>query len=202
MHIRMTTIRGDASKQQAAVDMAEGKGRAAIEATPGNKGFATMTGSDGTLIGASLWESAEAAAASEGQLSALRDEISSVVGGTVTVETYEVVAARRLSMPSPGAVVRVLRIEIDPAALDGAVTSYREKILPRILESPGLCSALLVLDRAAGRGVGISTWEDETAVEKAQHLLDELRAETTQSTGARFAPAEYYTMVRTTAQLD
>ncbi len=202
MHIRMTTIRGDASKLQAAVDLAESKGRAAIEATPGNKGFATLTSSDGTLIGASLWESAEAAAASQGALSALREEIAGVVDGSVTSETYEVAVSRRLSMPPPGAVVRVLRIEFDPAALEGALASYKEDTLPRILESEGLCSVLLVVDRAAGRAVGISAWEDKTAVEKAQHQLDQLRADVAQSTGARFAPAEYYAMVRTTAQLD
>lgn len=202
MHIRMTTIRGDASQLQAAVDLAENKGRAAIEATPGNMGFATMTGSDGTLIGASLWESAEAAAASQGALSALREEIASVADGSVTAETYEVAVARRLSMPPVGAVVRVLRIEIDRAALDGAVASYREAVLPQVLESAGLCSALLVVDRAAGRAVGISTWEDETAVEKSQHMFDQVRAEVTQSTGASFAPVEHYTLVSSTAQLD
>ncbi len=202
MHVRMTTIRGDASKQQAAVDVAENQGRAAIEATAGNKGFATLTGSDGTLIGASYWESAEAEAASRESLSALRGEVAAAVGGTASVETYEVAVARRISVPPAGAVVRLLRIEIDPAAIDGAVASYRDEILPRIVDTGGLCSAQLLVDRSAGRAVGISAWEDETAVEKAQHMLDQVRADVTQSSGARFAPVEYFTLVRSTVQFD
>ena len=202
MHVRMTTIRGDASKQQQAVDVVENKGRAAIEATPGNKGFTTLIGPEGSLIGASFWESAEAEAASRESLAALREEIADVFGGSATVETYELAVARRLSMPPSGALVRMLRIELEPAAVDDGVASYRDEVLPRLVDSPGLCSALLLVDRSAGQAVAFSSWEDEVAVEKAHHLLDQVRADVTRSLGARFAPAETYTMVRSTAQLD
>ena len=202
MHVRMTTLHGDASKQQKAVDVVENKARAAVEAAAGNRGFATMTGPGGTLIGASFWESAEAAAASQESLSELREEMADLAGGTATVETYEVAVARRLSMPPMGALVRMLRIEIDPAAVDAGIAEYRDQVLPRLVDAPGLCSALLLVDRAAGRAVGFSTWEDEVAAEKAQHTLDQVRADVADSTGARFSPVENLTMVRSTAQLD
>lgn len=201
MHVRMTTIRGDASKLQAAVDAVE-RARAVIEAAPGNKGVAAVTGADGVLIGLSYWESAEAEAASRRSLAALRDEAAATAGGTASVEVYELAVARRISVPAPGALARIVRVHTDPARLDGAIAHYRDRVLPLLLDLPGLCSVQLLVDRASGKAVGISGWEDEVAAEKALHALDEVRAEAEAAIGAPVAEPEVYTLVRTTAQLD
>lgn len=202
MHVRMTTIRGDASNLQAAVDAAENRARPAIEAAPGNKGFATLTGAGGTFIGASYWDSAQAEAASREALTALREEVAATVGGILAVETYEVAVARRITMPAAGAIVRLLRVEIDPSGLDGAIAHYRDHVLPVFAELPGVCSLQLLVDRTAGKAVGISAWDDEIAIEKAQHAMDEARAEVAKATGAKFSDPERYTLVRTTLQID
>lgn len=132
----------------------------------------------------------------------MRDAVVAAAGGTASVEAYEVVVARRFTMPAAGAVVRLLRIEIPPAAIDDAITLYRSDVLPVLEAAEGLCSLQLLVDRSAGRALGISAWEDEVAVEKALHALDEPRARVVQATGAASAPAEYYTLVCSTAQLD
>lgn len=201
MHVRMTTIRGDASKLQAAVDVAE-RASAAIEAAAGNKGFAAVTNTDGVLIGLSYWESAAAEAASRQALGALRDEVAAAAGGTVSVEVYELAVARRISVPAPGALGRIVRVQTDPARLDGAIAHYRDRVLPVLLDQPGLCSVQLLVDRATGKAVGISGWEDAVAAEKALHALDEVRAEAEAAIGGPVAEPENYTLVRTTAQLD
>lgn len=69
-------------------------------------------------------------------------------------------------------------------------------------ELPGVCSLQMLVDRAAGRAVGISAWDDDIAVEKAQHTLDEARAQVVEATDAQVADPELYTLVRSTLQLD
>lgn len=203
MYVRITTIRGEADKVDAAVDYAENTARPAVEATAGNKGFATLTDrAAGVLIGVSLWDSAEAMAASQQSLSDARDAAAAAASGTASIENYEVAVAERRSVPETGAVVRMLRTEISPDQIDDGIALYRSEVLPVIESATGLHSATLLLDRDTGKGISVSAWDNEASISKMRGSLDETRARVTEKVGAAFTDAETYTLVRTTAQLD
>ncbi len=60
MFARYTTFRGDPDKLETAIEYVDGEGRAAIEATQGNLGFAVVADpAGGRQIGASYWASRE-----------------------------------------------------------------------------------------------------------------------------------------------
>jgi heme-degrading monooxygenase HmoA len=203
MHIRLTTIRGDAAELDAAVDYAENTARAVVESTPGNKGFTTLINrSTGVVLGASLWDSAEALASSEQSLSDTRDRVAAARHGSATIEHYEIAAAERVKIPAAGAVVRMRRSTMAPDKIDDGIAMFRAEALPAITSAPGACSALLLVDRETGTGITVTAWDDESALSRIEDRLDETRARAAEKVGLEFTDVATYTVVNTTAQLD
>ena len=84
MFARYTTVRGDPDKLEAAIDYVDGEARAAVEATPGNLGFAVVADpAGGRLIGASYWDSRESMTNSESALAKVRAGAAKTAGGEV-----------------------------------------------------------------------------------------------------------------------
>lgn len=203
MHARVTTISGDPAKVAAATEEAVTNAGAAIEATAGNRGFAILNQPDtGTVIGISLWESAEAAAASAESLAQQRDAVAAAAGGSASVETYQVAVSRRLAPSPAGGATRMLRLQISPDRIEEGIAMYRDDLLPTLTSAAGLCSAVLLIDRGTGRGLGATTWQDQAALDAAIPRLDDARNLVADKLGASFVAAELFTMVRSTAQLD
>jgi heme-degrading monooxygenase HmoA len=206
---RFTTLRGDPNKPDSAatmatvVDQVDGESRAAVEATPGNRGFAVLADPrHATIIGASYWDCATSMRASHGTLASLRDAAVSTLGGDgVGVERYEVAVAFRHTIPSRGSVVRLSRSRIDPTRIDEADVLMYEEVLPRVKGANGLCSFQLLRDRESGAGMIITTWENQAAAEAFAPVAEQLRARASDRIGLRFEPPETLEMVRTTAQL-
>jgi quinol monooxygenase YgiN len=66
MYARYTTVRGDPSRIDAALQRVDGQVRDSVEATQGNRGFAVLADAEGgRIVGASYWDSAESLRASE-----------------------------------------------------------------------------------------------------------------------------------------
>lgn len=204
MHVRLTTLHGDKNTVEAGVDYIEGTARAAVEAAAGNLGFATFTdAASGVVVGASYWDGAESRAASESALEHIRAGLAEAGGGGITVENYEAAVTKRVSIPAAGAVVRILRAEADSSELDAMIEFYRSDLLPTFAAAAGLCSAQLLVDRASGKGLGVSSWEDEEALTNARALLEQAgAAASARVSSLRFTGTELYTMVNTTVRLD
>jgi heme-degrading monooxygenase HmoA len=203
MFARYTTVRGDPSKIDAAIDLVDGATRTSVEATEGNLGFGVLADTKGgRLIGASYWDSAESMRASEAPLAATRASAAAALGGEASIERFEVTLGFRHSIPGRGAVVRLSHLEVDPARVDEAISLMHEETAPRVKGADGLCSVQQLLDRETGAGMIVTTWENQAAVEAFWPVAEQLRARAGDRVGVRFDDLDTYTMIRTTVRLD
>ena len=93
------------------------------------------------------------------------------------MERFEVVVGFRHSIPARGAVARISRFEVEPARVDEAITSMSEESVPRVKGADGLCSFQLLLDRDTGRGMVVSSWENQAAADAFWPTAEQLRAQ-------------------------
>jgi heme-degrading monooxygenase HmoA len=203
MFARYTTVRGDPSKLDAAIDYVDGEARAAVEGTEGNHGFAVIVDAEGgRLVGASYWDSAESMRAAEEKLADTRAAAGEAMDGEVSIERFEVALGFRHSIPARGAVVRLSRLEVDAARVDEAISSMREDTVPRVKGAEGLCSFQLLLDRHTGAGMIVTAWESREAADAFWPTAEQLRARASDRVGVRFTGPDTLTMVRSTVRLD
>jgi hypothetical protein len=201
MFVRINTIYGDKDKIDEAIDYIEESDRPVVEASAGNGGLATFVDRDGGLIvAASYWD--EPLHSSEAALTRVREGASAIANGNLTTESYEIVADAEMAAPPPGAAVRMTRMQIELARIEGMIAFVRDEFLPRVTTFGGLCSAQLLLDRSSGECVVMSVWADDHSAEKARGALEQqllLRA------GSRFGAMhlrlESYAMIGTSMQL-
>ena len=99
MHVRMNMLAGDPARLDEATRYLEGTVRPDVEAQHGNRGLACLTNAGlGVCMVASYWDTLDAMTASEQAVQVSRKEVTELLGGTVTVEHYEVpVFVRRSS---------------------------------------------------------------------------------------------------------
>jgi quinol monooxygenase YgiN len=203
MFARYTTVRGDPSKLDAAIDYVDGEARAAVEGTEGNRGFAVVIDAEGgQLLGASYWDSAESMRGAEEKLADSRAAAAEAMDGEVSIERFEVALGFRHSIPARGAAVRLSRFEVDPARVDEAISLVREENVPRVKGAEGLCSYQLLLDRQTGAAMVVIAWESQEASDAFWPTAEQLRARASDRVGVRFTGIDSFTMVRTTVQLD
>ncbi len=202
MFARYATVRGAPDKIEAAIEYTDGEARAAVEAAPGNLGFAVVADpAGGRLIGASYWDSRESMTKSESAFGKVRAGAAKRAGGEVSVERFEVVEGFRHSIPARGALARLSRFQVEPARADEAIARMREESVPRVKGADGLCSFQLLLDRDSGNGMVVSAWENEDAANAFWPTAEQLRARATEEAGVRFLEPENYTMIRSTVRL-
>ncbi|WP_102126510.1 antibiotic biosynthesis monooxygenase family protein [Deinococcus planocerae] len=63
---------------------------------------------------------------------------------------------------------RVVTVQIRPAKMRGAVLIYREVVLPLLQAQPGLCEARLLTDEHTGRGLLVTLWANEAAMQAVE----------------------------------
>jgi heme-degrading monooxygenase HmoA len=203
MFARYTTMRGDRDKIEAAIEYVDGEARAAVEATPGNLGFAVAADpASGLLIGASYWDSRESMAAAESPLAESRARAADTAGAEMSIERFEVVAGFRHSIPARGALLRLSRFLVEPARVDEAITNMREGSVPRVKGADGLCSFQLLFNRDTGHGMVVSSWENLTAADAFWPTAEQLRALATEHAGVQFLDVENCSVIRTSVRLD
>lgn len=77
-----------------------------------------------------------------------------------------------------------------PEDVQEAIVHYQEGI-PSVREIPGNQGAFLLVDRSAGRGVGVTLWESEAAMHASRKRADELRQQA-QEPGGEGGPVDEY----------
>ena len=165
MHVRMNMLAGDPARLGEATRYLEGTVRPDVEAQHGNRGLACLTNAGlGVCIVASYWDTLDAMTASEQAVQVSRKEVTGLLGGTVTVEHYEVPVFVRRSRPQGGAGVRLSRVDCAPASIDAVIEEFRNTGVPALTAMPGLCSAHMMTDRATGRCIVITAWDDMDAL--------------------------------------
>jgi heme-degrading monooxygenase HmoA len=145
------------------------------------KGYSGTTASadrDGEVLGIlSLWETEADRDASFGPLAELRQQGLDVVGGELTVESFEQLVEEMKSPPTAGSALMVTRISMDPAKIDENLVFFKSEVVPRISAAPGFLALRNMMDRKTGRGLVGSAWADEDAMKQAAAQAEARRDE-------------------------
>jgi len=199
MYARVNIIFGKKDRVDDGIAHLEGSDRAAVEATDGNRGLTTLVDREGgVIVAVSYWD--EPAHSSEASLTRAREGAAAAAGGDLVVESYEVAAAERMSVPAPGAVVRMARVQLEPARIADGLAFIRENVMPQLQIGAGFCSAEVLIDQRSGNGVFVTVWAAEDSAARAETVLDQLRDEAVERVGAKFPRTETYALVRTSVQ--
>lgn len=71
------------------------------------------------------------------------------------------------------------------------VQQYQEA-LSRFRQIPGNQGAFLLIDRRAGKGIGLTLWESEQAMTDSREQADQLRQQAAEQAGGRIESVEEY----------
>jgi len=139
-----------------------------LNAQKGYRGLMVSTDrSNGVLGILSLWETEADREASDGALAKNRQEGLNIIGGELTVETFEQLLAEISAPPSQGSPLMVTRISMEPTKIDEHFAFFRSEVVPRIKSSPGFRSLRNMINRQTGHGIVGTVWADQEAMKSA-----------------------------------
>jgi hypothetical protein len=87
---------------------------------------------------------------------------------------------------------RISTIEGDPGKVDDAIATINEKVIPTLKGLAGFKSATFMVDRSAGKLVGIAYWETEAALKDSGETVHSSRSEVADSLGGKIVSVESY----------
>ncbi|HYO05239.1 MAG TPA: hypothetical protein VET27_26670 [Mycobacterium sp.] len=186
MYARTTTIGAMPSSVDAGIAYVRDAVMPKLEGLEGHIGISVLADrSSGRCITTSAWESEEAMRASTEAVQSLRSRAAEIMGGSPTVDEWEIAVLHREHAAGDGACVRVTWVKVDPAQVDPGIEMFKTTVLPALEELEGLCSASLLVDRASGRAVSSAAWDSVEAMERNQDRLDALRASASRDADAQ-----------------
>jgi len=198
MHARVNMMAGDPALLTDATRYLEGTVRPHVESQHGSRGLACLVNAElGTCVVASYWDSLDAMTASEHAVQVSRKEMTERLRGSVTVEHYEVPVFARRSRPERGAGIRLARIECPPGNIDAFIQEFRGSGIPALMDMPGMASAHLLADRATGRCIVVTGWEDMAALAANRAATARARADVSENLRLQLRSVEEYTLVFT-----
>jgi heme-degrading monooxygenase HmoA len=86
---------------------------------------------------------------------------------------------------------RATTLQGSPENVETGVQQYRDA-LSRFRQIPGSQGAFLLIDRRAGKGIGVTLWESEQAMTESREQADQLRQQAAQQAGGRIESVEEY----------
>ncbi len=139
----------------------------------------------GRCIATTAWESEDAMHDSRMPVRSLRDGLAEALNGQVeNIEEWEVAVMHRDHLAGASACTRCTWIQVDPAAVDLAIHTFKSSLLPQFEKIEGFRSASLFVDRETGRGVGSTVWSSREELDNSRPLVDRMRADAIRTMGA------------------
>jgi heme-degrading monooxygenase HmoA len=185
VYARSTTIQAQPSSIDAGIAHVRDVVMPALQEIDGCVGMSLLVDREsGRCIATSSWETQEALHASAERVRPVRDSAAQALGGSPTVDEWEIAVLRRDHHSGPGACVRATWLRVRPDQFDRAIEFYRESVLPAIEELEGFCSASLMLDRASWRAVSSSTFDSLEAMQRNEEQARSLRTARLRDLGA------------------
>jgi heme-degrading monooxygenase HmoA len=137
----------------------------------------------GRCIATTAWEDEAAMRAGERPVESIRQEAAEHFGGSVVkVERWEIAYMHREHRAAEGARVRCTWLRLPD--VERGLDAFRTRVLPRVEEMEGFCSASFFLDRESGRAVSAIAWDGQDALDHTRDQMAELRSSITSTLGA------------------
>jgi quinol monooxygenase YgiN len=170
MYARSTTFHGKPENIDAGIKFFKTEAAPALYQIDGCRGLSLLVDRQtGECIATSSWESEETMLASDKQLRPIRDRGRDVLGGPMQIDAWEVAVMHR---SHHGECCRVSWMKGD---VDAMIGTFRVGILPQLEQTPGFCSASLLVDRSSALGCVTTAWEDRPAMEASRLEADQMR---------------------------
>jgi quinol monooxygenase YgiN len=171
MYARSTTFHGRSEHIDAGIKFIKSEAAPVLYRIDGCRGLSLLVDRQtGDCIATSSWESEETMLASDKQLRPIRDRGRDVFGGPMEIDAWEVAVLHRTHH---GKCARVSWLNGD---LDAMIGTFRVGILPQLEQTPGFCSASLLVSPSSGLGCATTAWDDQTAMEASRLAADEMRS--------------------------
>ena len=110
-----------------------------------------------------VWETAADRDASDGVLAQTREEGRAVVGGELSVETFEQAVMDIAEPPAIGSGLYIRWSRIELAKIDDNLDSFKRDILPLLKQQPGYRAMRQLINRQTGDSINGTVWADEAA---------------------------------------
>jgi len=168
LHVEVSRITADPGRLADAVRYLTSEARPAVERQPGNLGTSLLLDPEAGAAGfESFWASSSALTDSEGVIAASAREAARQAGGTATRGRYAVLVFEHQAPWRGGQGVRVTPMDVEPSMLssvEDAIAWYGDTAVPVLADTSGFCVALLYADRASGRVISETVWQDPRAL--------------------------------------
>ena len=186
MHARTTTIHARTSGIDEGIALMRDDVMPQVQDVPGCIGVSMLVDREsGRCILTTAWSDADAMHASARSVQPLRDRLAEVLGGTPSVQEWEIAVLHRRRPADANACARVTWLQAGPGGVEQAVDTYRSRVLPGLDDLPGFCSASLLVDRSSGRAVSSVAYESREVLEASRAAADDLRSRTVQALQAQ-----------------
>lgn len=170
MYARSTTFHGRPENVEKGIKFVADEAAPMLAAIEGCRGMSVLVDREtGQCIVTTSWDDEATMRRSDAEVRPLRERGRDLLGGSMQADEWEIAVMHH---DRHGACCRVSWLQGD---LDAMTGTFRVGILPDLQQTPGFCSASLMLDRASGVGCATTTWESRAAMEASRAGADELR---------------------------
>ncbi|MFJ9390747.1 hypothetical protein ACIRON_18120 [Nocardioides sp. NPDC101246] len=171
MYARSTTFQGRPANIDAGITFVNTEVGPMLDQVEGCRGLSMLVDREtGHCIATSSWENEATMLASDEQLRPIRDRGRDILGGTMQVDEWEIEVMHRTHH---GECCRASWLQGDLAAM---TEIFRVGILPELEQTPGFCSASLLVNRSSGLGCATTAWETRAAMEASRSAADDMRS--------------------------
>jgi quinol monooxygenase YgiN len=171
VYARSTTFHGRPQNVEKGIRFAADEAAPMLTAIDGCLGMSVLVDrTTGQCIVTTSWKDETAMHASDASARPMRERGRELLGGSMQSDEWEIAVMHH---DHHGECCRVSWLQGD---LDAMAETFRHGILPNLEQTPGFCSASLLLDRSSGIGCATTTWESRAAMEASRTDADEMRA--------------------------
>ena len=187
MYARSTTFQGRPENIDAGIKFVKTEAAPMLNQIDGCRGLSLLVDRQtGECIATSSWDSEETMLASDKQLRPIRDRGRDVLGGPMQIDAWEIAVLHRTHH---GECCRVSWIKGD---VDAMIGTFRVGILPQLEQTPGFCSASLLVNRSAALGCATTAWRDRPAMEASRLAADEMRSRVANDAGGEIVQVQEF----------
>ena len=178
MYARSVTFHGRPGNVDAGIAFFKNEAGPMLDKIEGCRGLSLLVDHQtGQCIATSSWVNEAAMRDSDAQLRTIRDRGRDILGGSMQVDEWEIAVMHRTHH---GECCRVSWLRGD---LDAMTETVRVGILPELEQTPGFCSASLLVNRSTGLCCATTAWETREAMEASRPSADNMRTRTAQEAG-------------------
>jgi len=190
VYARSTTFRGMPENIDAGITFVKDEVAPMLDKIEGCRGLSMLVDHEtGQCIVTSSWKNEAAMRGSDEQLRPMRDRGRDILGGSMQLDEWEIAVMHRTNH---GECCRVSWLQGD---LETMTETFRVAILPVLEQTPGFCSASLLVNRSTGLACVTTGWETRAAMEASRSAADDMRSRAARDAGGEIVEVHEFDLV-------